>query len=235
MFKSIKISDWPDSNMRAWCREYIDRSHPYLVVKHLHGKKELPHFHVVCVPKEDVNHLTLDRTMSSRWSDHDDQVEDPCITKPPPETYDEKADRPIHPDRHTGKKPFQSKEKLYDADHFKYLLKPKEWNDKGLDMVLDIPYTPGKRMTSFSDEELTKLAAESAEHHEKMKSAISRLVAKLPYNADPEKFHIDALLLVLKDLEKEGKDPGPWVTHKLRAAMFKRDSRYQPYIAKKYM
>lgn len=236
MFKSVKIADWPNPGtggqhqmIRDWSKSYLDRSQPYMVVQHLHGKKELPHYHVVGVPNKDVNHLTLDRSMCSLVSDWEDEPDDPDNLDPNPpedEIYATFADAQIHPQRKTGKKPFQSKEKLYDADHFKYLLKPKEWNDKQHAMVI---------MSSFSPEELTKLAAESADHHEKMKSAISRLVAQLPYNPDPEKFHLEALLAVLKDLEKEGKDPGPWVTHKLRAAMFKRDQRYQPYIARKYM
>lgn len=233
MFKSVKIADWPNPGnggqhemIIGWSRDYLDRSQPYMVVQHLHGKKELPHYHVVGVPKAGKNHLTLDTARAAEIYDEDDQVSHPSNTGPGTFDFCALGDSKRHPQRKTGKKPFQSKEKLYDADHFKYLLKPKEWNDKLGDMVI---------MSSFSPEELSKLARESADHHEKMKSAISRLVAQLPYNPDPEKFHLEALLAVLKDLEKEGKDPGPWVTHKLRAAMFKRDQRYQPYIARKYM
>jgi len=40
---------------------------------------------------------------------------------------------------------------------------------------------------------------------------------------------------VLASLIKDKKGFGPHITHKVRAAIFKKDSRYEPYICKKYM
>jgi len=203
IFQSVKIAGvWKDTSLEwdvlTWVRAFADLEKPHMVVQHLHGKKKDAgkHYHVVCVPQEGKDHLKLDKEM----------------------------DLP-HPLRKEKRKPFQTKSQKYDANHFKYLIKPTEWNDQGQSMVL---------MTSFSDEELTLMAQESADYFDEMKQRIPRMVNSMVLLKDPAEFHINAVNEVLRELAKDDKKPGPWVTHSVRAAVWSRHSSYEKYIAKLY-
>lgn len=88
--------------------------------------------------------------------------------------------------------------------------------------------------SSFSDDELVALAEASAEYFDKLKDRIPRMIAKMPLLNDPAEFHINAVNEVLRALAKDGKQPGPWVTHSVRSAVWTRDTKYQLYIAKLY-
>lgn len=201
IFTSVKVAgawkDGTDWDILTWVRAYADLSQPHMVVQHLYGKKEKKHWHLVCVKLPEKDHLTLDK-----------ELELP------------------HPLRKEKRKPFQTKSKKYDKEHFKYLVKPKEWNEQGSDMVL---------LSSFSAEELQKLADDSAEYFDTLKERIPRMVAQMPLRDDPAEFHVNAVNEVLRELAKDGKDPGPWVTHKVRTAVWTRTPKYQKYIAKLYM
>lgn len=197
-YVSVKISAAEGWDVTEWCNGFIDMDQPFLVVLHVKGKKELPHYHVVCVPVEGSDHLKHDLA--------EGQV--------------------THPGRGSGKKPFQSRAQMYDAEHFQYLLKPKEWNHAGPGMVF---------LTSFDEEELLELAEKSVLYHESLKDSVSRLVMELPNIGVPAEFHLKAVNTVLAACQKADKDPGPWVTHKVRAALYKRDKRFHPYISKFYM
>lgn len=200
IFTSVKVAGAPSGtewDILKWVREYADLSYPHMVVRHLYGKKEAMHWHVVCVAKTGANHLTMDKNMEYP-----------------------------HPLRKAKRKPFQTKSQKYDKEHFKYLVKPKEWNGQGSDMVL---------LSSFSAEELEQLAADSAEYFDSLKERIPRMVAQMSLRDDPAEFHVNAVNEVLRELAKDGKDPGPWVTHKVRSAVWTRSPKYQKYIAKLYM
>lgn len=200
IFTSVKIAGaWKNDDpweVLEWVRAYLDLEKPHMVVQHLHGKREQKHWHVVGVKLPDVDHLQLDKVLQAP-----------------------------HPLRKEKRKPFQTKNQLYDQDHFKYLIKPKEWNEQGKDMVL---------LSSFTPEELEQLAVESAEYFDSLKDRVPRIIAQMPLRKDPAEFHVAAVNEVLRQLAKDGKDPGPWVTHKVRAAVWTRSPEYQKYIAKKY-
>lgn len=187
----------------------FDQTKPYMAVRHTEGRCKKEHYHVVGVPKEDFNHLTYDQ--------------DALYTERGPGGF-----AFTHPWREEfpNKKPFQTKKQKYDEDHFKYLVKPKEWAAQGADMVL---------FSSFTPEEIEELRKESELYFKKLKDLIPVMVAALPECDTAEEFHLKAMSLCLAKFEEQKKDPGPWLTHKVRMAVYRRSSRYEPYISSKYL
>lgn len=204
MFTSVKIAG-PYDDVKIWHEKFMDSSKPNMLVRHVEGKKKELHFHSVGVPVDNTKdaHLHFDK---------DTEFE--------------------HPLRKQKKKPFRTKNQKYDEEHFKYLVKPKEWGMQGAEMVL---------MTSFSQEEIEDIVKQSEEYFAKLKDIIPMLIEKLPmFNGqgeplEPQEFHSEAMYQVLNEFMRQKKDPGPWVTHKVRMAVYKRSITYRPYICKKYM
>jgi hypothetical protein len=101
MYKSVKISAPANWLVEPWCRQYINTDESFMVVKHVHGKKEAPHYHIVCVPRccEDcLPHLHLDKLMheqaenSPEYQAHGEAAPG---RDPPKFSY-------LHPDRGSG-------------------------------------------------------------------------------------------------------------------------------------
>lgn len=204
IYRSVKIAA-PILGQEAWdvCKwatEFLDDTKPFMVVQHKHGESRQLHWHVVGISKSEYN--------GSKKKDV------------------EKTLKYAHPLRAGRLKPLQEKKKLYDREHFNYLLKPKEWSKQGSDMIL---------LSSFTDDEVAQMVEASRVYHEQKKLEIQTIVNRLELCEDPAEFHLKAVNEVLQQLKKADKDPGPWVTHKVRSAVWTRDTKYQKYIAKKYM
>lgn len=125
-----------------------------------------------------------------------------------------------------GTKPISKKTGKYDhVGAFNYLLKPKEWAEP--DCVVE---------TNMDDDELFQRAIESALYAKDKEDTIERIVEDEPsiYLA-PEDFHMKVMNKVLASLIKDKKGFGPHITHKVRSAIYKKDSRYESYICKKYI
>lgn len=196
IFASVKIvvpeGDW---DVCAWAEAYLDSSYDFMVVKHVLGKDEKPHYHVVGVPKPGVSHLKVDED----------------IKQP-------------HPGRGSGRKPIQAKFG-YDDQHFKYLLKPKEWKKQGKDMIY---------MSTFDEAATEVLVQESAEHAATLKTAIHDRILSLPISNDPKEFHQRALSVALRFCSERKREPGPWLTHKVRFAVWTRSIEFRQYIESLY-
>jgi len=98
MYANIKVMDVSGFDIVAYSDWVIDKTKPYMIVRHIKGKKQAPHFHVVGVPT-DVDYL-----------------------KPDPRHPDSgKGKKPIQQKKENGVN------KLYDEHAFEYLVKPSEW------------------------------------------------------------------------------------------------------------
>lgn len=101
MYANIKVMDVSGFDIDVYSSWVIDKTKPYLVVRHVHGKKQAPHFHVAGVPN-DVSYLKPD----------------------PPHPDSGRGKKPIQQKKEDGKN------KLYDEHMFEYCLKPSEWAEE---------------------------------------------------------------------------------------------------------
>ena len=131
-----------------------------------------------------------------------------------------------HPLKQLGKKPVQCKKQLYDRGVFDYLVKPKEYADPQACVVY----------TNLSAEEIEAAAERSKKYWESKKQDLPKLLEALKpgEREEPAAFHQRAVIKSLEHLEADQKDPGPWLTHKVRMAVFRKGSRFHPYIASLY-
>lgn len=125
-----------------------------------------------------------------------------------------------HPGRGRGKKPIQAKHG-YDKDHFNYLLKPKEFAKQGDAMIC---------WTSFTAEEIVECVALSKEYAATLKTAIHDRIQSLPTGLPAQEFHMKALSIALCFCKERKREPGPWLTHKVRFAVWTRDVAYKAHI-----
>ena len=138
---------------------------------------------------------------------------------------DHQAAAKDHPGKVGGKKPVQKKSQLYDKGAFDYVLKPKEYAHP--DCVV---------YTNLSAEEIDAAAARSKEYHEKLKVDLPTLLEGIDpmEGEEPVGFHRRVLGKAFDHLMAEEKTPGPWLTHQVRAAVYKKGKRFHPYILSKY-
>jgi len=209
-YDNIKVTYHESFDIKQYATDVMDKTRPYLVVLHRHGKKEVRHWHVVGLMKEG-NGVHLKAAAKHPLKDK------------------------THPDFTGGKgsKPVQKKDQVYDKGAFNYVLKPKEY-DQHPDMVVD---------TNLTMEEIVECAAASKAYHNAKKSAITDLLGDtMPRPSEsPDSYHFRLLELVMEklstDVDKDhpnGRAAGPWITHAVRMAVFKRDVRFRPYILKFY-
>jgi hypothetical protein len=90
--------------------------------------------------------------------------------------------------------------------------------------------------SSFSEEELTELAARSASYVEELKKAIPDIIAAMPAaRMSPAEFHLAATHKAWEHLTKVQKQPGPWLSHMIRLCVYNRCPTYRAYIVEMYL
>jgi len=109
--------------------------------------------------------------------------------------------------------------------HFPYVLKPKE-------------YATGNCLTTtnLTDEEVEFWVSYSSRYVEENCIDMPTHLSKLDPLPDEEPSHYSARLIdhAMGKIGKEGKMPGPWLTHQVRHAMYKKSERFHPYFHAKY-
>jgi hypothetical protein len=210
-YDNIKVNYHKDFDIVQYATDVMDTTRPYLVVLHRHGKaKERKHWHVVgkMLPGTDI-HLKMATKHPSRDKSHPDFTGG------------------------KGSKAVQKKAQLYDKGAFNYVLKPKEYESHS-DMVI---------ATNLKNDEIIECAAESKKYHDASKNAITDILCDtMPRpNETPESFHFRLLEIVMEKLSTDtdkdhpnGRVAGPWITHAVRMAVYKKQMSFHPYIIKFY-